>query len=130
MSKESQGGWEMNIDRSQDPPGRISAYWKGPTIADYYLADCCLHGLREWTHLAASVDADTLLLSLYVGGVLRASTPITVPILPGLSTLYIGKWAADGRLLVGDLDDILIYRRPLFPIEIAELSRLSPPDAD
>ena len=108
---EISGGWEMNIDRTMTQPGAHFGYWEGSVVADYYRLTCFCMGFGEWTHLAASVDADSGTLSLYVGGVLRASTPITVPILPGLSTLYIGKWAADGRLLVGDLDDILIYRQ-------------------
>lgn len=122
------GGWEMNIDRSQTQPGAHFGYWEGPIVATYDRITCHCVAFGEWTHIAASVDAAGT-LSLYVGGVLGASMPITVPILPGSATLYIGKWTGDGRLLVGDVDDILVYKRALFPAEIAELSRSSPPDA-
>jgi hypothetical protein len=126
--KEISGGWEMNVDRSMDQPGAHFGYWEGPIVREYYRLTCTCMTFGEWTHLVASADAQTGTLSLYVGGVLGASTPITLAILPGSPTLYMGKWTGTGRLLVGDLDDILVYRRALFPAEVAELSRSSPPD--
>jgi hypothetical protein len=126
--KEISGGWEMNIDRSMDQPGAHFGYWEGPVVGDYYRLTCTCMAFGEWTHIVASADAQAGTLSLYVGGVLGASMPITLAILPGSPTLYMGKWTGTGRLLIGDLDDILIYRRALFPAEVAELSRSSPPD--
>jgi hypothetical protein len=126
--KEIAGGWEMNIDRSMTQPGAHFGYWEGPVVDDYYRLTCSCMAFGEWTHIVASVDTDAGTLSVYVGGVLGASMPITRTILPGSATLYMGKWTGTGRLLVGDLDDILIYRRALFPAEVAELSRSSPPD--
>jgi hypothetical protein len=125
---ESSGGWEMNIDRSMAQPGAHFGYWEGSAVADYYRITCFCMAFGEWTHIVASVDADAGTLFLYVGSVLGASMPITHTILPGSATLYMGKWTGDGRLLVGDLDDILIYNRALFPVEVAELSSFSPPD--
>jgi hypothetical protein len=125
---EIHGGWEMNIDRTMNQPGAHFGYWEGPVLADYYRATCYCVTFGEWTHIAASVDGQASTISLYVGGVLGTTLPITTVILPGSPTLYMGKWTGDGRLLVGDLDDILIYRRALFPAEVAELSRSSPPD--
>jgi hypothetical protein len=122
------GGWEMNIDRTMTQPGAHFGYWEGAVVADYYVVTCFCMAFGEWTHISASVDADAGTLSLYVGSVLGASLPITHTILPGSATLYMGKWTGDGRLLVGDLDDILIYNRALFPVEVAELSSFSPPD--
>ncbi len=126
--KEISGGWEMNIDRSMAQPGAHFGYWEGPVVADYYRITCFCMSFEEWTHIVATVDAGAGILSLYVGGVLVDSMPITHTILPGSSTLYMGKWTGTGRLLIGDLDDILIYRRVLFPAEIAELFQSSPPD--
>jgi hypothetical protein len=125
---EVRGGWEMNIDRSMVQPGAHFGYWEGPVVAEYYRVTCTCMAFGEWTHIAATVDADAGTLSVYVGGVLGASMPITSAILPGSPTLYMGEWTGTGRLLVGDLDDIAIYRRALFPAEVAELSTLSPPD--
>jgi hypothetical protein len=126
---EIKGGWEMNIDRTMTQPGAHFGYWEGAALAEYYRATCYCMTFGDWTHIAASVDAQAGTISLYVGGVLRDSLPTTTVILPGSPTLYMGKWTGDGRLLVGDLDDILVYQRALFPAEVAELSRSSPPDA-
>jgi len=125
---EASGGWEMNIDRSMTQPGAHFGWFEGTAAAAYYRITCFCMEFGEWTQIAASVDADAGTLSLYVGGVLRTSMPITHIILPGSATLYMGKWTGDGRLLVGDLDDTLVYGRALFPAEVAELSRMSPPD--
>ena len=125
---EASGGWEMNIDRTMAQPGAHFGYWEGTAVAEYYRITCYCMEFGAWTPIVASVDADAGTLSLYVGSVLGASAPIAQTILPGSATLYMGKWTGDGRLLVGDLDDILIYRRALFPAEIAELSSFSPPD--
>src|SRR5262249_29426567 len=108
--------------------GAHFGYWEGPVAAKYYRTTCICMAFGAWTDIAASVDAEAGAVSLYVGGALSDLVPITSAILPGNSTLYMGKWTGDGRLFVGDLDDILVYRRALFPAEIAELSRTSPPD--
>jgi Concanavalin A-like lectin/glucanases superfamily len=122
------GGWEMNIDRTMTQPGAHFGYWGGPTIEDYNIVTCFCMAFGEWTHIVGSVDADAGTLSLYVGSVLSASLPIPRTIVPGSATLYMGKWTGEGRLLVGDLDDVLIYQRALFPAEIAELASFSPPN--
>jgi hypothetical protein len=127
---EIMGGWEMNIDRSMAQPGAHFGYWEGSVVADYYRLNCFCMTFGEWTHVAATVDATSSTLSVYVGGTLGASIPITHTILPGSTTLYMGKWTGKARLLVGDLDDILVYRRSLLPAEIMELSRSSPPNVE
>ena len=127
---EGLGGWEMNIDRTMTQPGGHFGYTEGPIVDKYYVVTCFCMAFGEWTHIAATVDGAAGTLSLYVGGVLGASMPVTHTILPGSSTLYMGKWTGLGRLLVGDLDDTLVYSRALFPAEVAELSLLSPPDVE
>jgi hypothetical protein len=77
--------------------------------------------------LAASIDAEAGTISLYVGGLLGAVVPIASAIVPGSPPLYMGQWTGDGRLFAGDLDAVLVYRRALFPAEVDELSRSSPP---
>ncbi len=124
------GGWEMNINRSMVQPGAHFGYWEGAALANYYRVTCYCMAFGEWTHVAASLDGEAGTLSLYVGGVLGASMPVTQPILPGNATLFMGKWAGLGRLLVGDLDDTLVYSRALFPAEVAELAQMSPPDVE
>jgi hypothetical protein len=125
---EIMGGWEMNIDRKMSQPGAHFGYWEGSVVGDYYRLNCFCMSFGEWIHVAATVDDAAGTLSVYVGGTLGASMPITHTILPGSTTLYMGKWTGKDRLLVGDLDDILVYRRALLPAEITELSHSSPPD--
>ena len=76
------------------------------------------------------VDGDALTMVLYVDGALAASAATTRPISPGSPALYVGRWVGSGRLLVGDVDDVVVYDRALVAGEIAELVQVSPPDPD
>lgn len=130
MSTEDTGGWEINIDRGQATPGAHFGFWKGPAQGDYYGLDCYCVAFQKWTHIAGVVDGDTLIASLYVDGKLDASAAIVRTISPGSPTLYVGRWFGSGRLLVGDVDDVVIYNRVLVAEEIVELGQAQPPDID
>jgi hypothetical protein len=128
VSTENMGGWEINIDRAQATPGAHFGFWKGPAQGDYYGIDCYCMAFQRWTHIASVVDGDALTASLYVDGTLKASTAITRAISPGSPTLYVGRWINSGRLLVGDVDDVVIYNRALVREEVVELGQAPPPD--
>jgi hypothetical protein len=128
ISTESDGGWEMNIDRSGEVPGAHFGFYKGADLGGYYGSDCSCMTFNQWTHIAATVDPDTLLLTLYVNGTLADTRAITTTISPGSAIVYIGRWTGDGLLLAGDVDDIVIYNRVLVPEEVAALVLVSPPD--
>ena len=85
---------------------------------------------QQWTHLVGVVDDGALTVAVYVNGALGGSEAITQTILHGTPTLYVGKWQGTGRLLVGDVDDIVIYSRALSTDEIVELGEESPPDPE
>ena len=53
-----------------------------------------------------------------------------MPILPGDSTLYIGRWNQNVRFLSATVDDFAIWSRALGAAEIAIISRQPPPDPD
>ncbi|WP_438010353.1 RICIN domain-containing protein [Sorangium sp. So ce321] len=127
ISTENTGGWELNIDYDGEARGIHFGFWKGPEISDYHRILCPCLELQRWTHAAGVVDGEALAMSLYVDGRLHSTEPIERTISPGPTSLYVGRWPQEGRLLVGDVDDIAIYSRALVPAEIAELSQHSAP---
>lgn len=121
-----QGGWEFQT--VVRPSGLVwtFAYWIGPNLT-YAYYDCpCLDG-GAWSHATVVVSADAGLLSFYVDGKLAESKPLPASILPGTSTLYMGKWEGAERLFSGSLDDIAIYSRALSAAEVSELHERPPP---
>lgn len=128
VSTENIGGWEINIDYAQSPPGMHFGFWKGPETSDYQFLICFCMEPRRWTHAAAVVDGEARTMSLYLDGQLDQAAPIDVTIAPGSDTLYVGRWGGAGRFLFADVDDIVIHSRALVPAEVAELSQRSPPD--
>ena len=72
-------------------------------------------------------DGTRNLLSFYVDGKLAQSSTLPGPVLPGTSDLLMGKWAGEGRLFSGSLDDVAIYDRALLAAEVAELDERPPP---
>jgi hypothetical protein len=73
------------------------------------------------------VNGAANVLSFYVDDMLVQSDPLPAPILPGSSTLYMGKWMGSGRLFSGSIDDVAIYGRALSAAEVAELNVRPPP---
>jgi hypothetical protein len=122
------GGWEMNIDRSQAQPGAHFGFWKGPAAGDYYGVQCYCVAFQQWTHIVGMVDSAALTVAVYVNGALGEAMALTQTITPGTPAVYVGKWGGSGRLLVGDVDDIVIYGRALTTHEIIQLGQESPPD--
>ena len=93
ISTESHGGWETNIDCGPVIPAAHFGFWKGPNPGDYdYVEDGGL-SFNVWTHIAAVVDGENLILSLYVNGVLTASTAVLQTITANNASLYVGRWA-------------------------------------
>ncbi|WP_437681433.1 RICIN domain-containing protein [Sorangium sp. So ce131] len=127
ISTENTGGWELNIDYGHEALGIHFGFWKGPEISDYHSALCSCLELQRWVHAAGVVDGEALAMSLYIDGRLHRTMPIEKTISPGPTSLYVGRWPQEGRLLVGDVDDIAIYGRALAPAEIAELSQHAVP---
>jgi len=121
------GGWEMNLNALPTDLQYDFGYWTGPGLWDYSAYYPCTNCIRpdQWQHVAAVVDGAGKTLSFYLDGVLQGWDEVPQAISPGVSTLYMGRWATTdpARLLVGSLDDIAIWSRPLVSKEIALLSQ-------
>lgn len=125
------GGWEMNLTSTTSEESQYHfGFWEGPNQPDYAHCECpnCIVPDR-WQHVAAVVDGDALTLSIYFDGAFVARATVRQPIQPGVPTLYMGRWATSdpARLLIGSLDDISLWRRPLEPDEVAALARAALP---
>jgi hypothetical protein len=119
------GGWTVNLDKRLAQPRFTFSYWS-PPLTNYVGVECSCVTTGAWVHLAAVVDADTGLITLYRDGTVADQETWPSDVLPGDSTLYFGRWNMAGRLLSGDLDDIAIWARALTAPEIAALTRQSP----
>jgi hypothetical protein len=115
-----QGGWQWQT-RSRSE----GIYWtfayslaSGFVYAHY---ECVCFELGRWSHATVVVDQPRSLLSFYVDGALAHSTDLPGLIRRGTSDLLMGKWAGEGRLFSGAIDDVSIYDRALLPAEVAEL---------
>ena len=132
------GGWQMNLMQNLSAGATGSyyqfGYWLGPLAGDYDAADCACVDTQQWTHIAGVVDSVAGTARLYKNGVFEtagqylAGSAQNKPIRPGSETLYMGRWSRNGRLLIGDLDDVVVYDRPLTPSEVAALFLAAAPD--
>jgi hypothetical protein len=114
------GGWQLHLDNR--PGFRLfdAAYWAGSS--DYVVAACRCLEADTWIHLTAVFDNDVRELRFYEGDAVVDRKPMPMPILPGDSTLYFGRWNQDARLLAATIDDFAIWTRALAGQEVAVLS--------
>jgi hypothetical protein len=123
------GGWQLNLVKMSAETIQF-AYWDRDAGdgGAYTTYDCTCLPANQWTHVVSVVDDTTHTLSVYVNGSLTNVTPAVRAIFPGIPALLMGTWSGGMRFLVGDLDDVSIYGRPLAAVEVAELYRGPPPD--
>jgi len=120
------GGWEMSVIPNQEHESHFG-FWEGPTQYDYaaYYCKNCLEPDR-WQQITGVVDGSAKTLAFYLDGVLQARVSVLQAISPGVSTVTMGSWASPDkqpRYLVGSLDDIAIWSRPLVDAEVATLAQ-------
>jgi hypothetical protein len=113
-------GWELNVDRMSSEPKFVFSYWS-PALSGWVHTECTCVATNVWIHLAAVVDAETNLVTMYVNGTVKDQQAKVSDILPGDTTLYFGRWNEDGRFLSGDIDDIAIWGRALDDEEVISL---------
>jgi hypothetical protein len=123
------GGWQVHLDARAGYKRYDAAYWAGSTVNDYDVVYCQCIVESQWVHLTAVFDDAAGQLSLYQDDVVTDRMNLPIPVFPGDSTLYMGKWNMNGRFLAADLDDVAIWSRALTAGEIAVLSRQAPPDS-
>jgi hypothetical protein len=122
------GGWALNSVVGPPPGNYGFTYSVGPSLADKVDVDCACFDILPWVHLAAVLDASAATLTLYVNGVERDRATHVPSILRGQTTLTMAHGAIPGRMLVGALDDVVIYSRALVPEEIMRLTTNAAPD--
>jgi hypothetical protein len=120
-------GWQMNLYKQTDG-GRLQAAFWDRDAGTYTYLDCLCIKDQVWTHFAFVVDGTAHTLTIYADGHEYAVTAAPTPIAPGTTWLSIGAWSRPGRLLVGDVDDFVVYRRALVAAEIATLTERPPPE--
>jgi hypothetical protein len=79
-----------------------------------------------WYHVAAVKNASTI--SLYVNGMLEASTALASFSDTNTANLRLGSYVAEGAFLDGLVDEVQLYNRALSDTEIHELFSEPPPD--
>jgi hypothetical protein len=124
------GGWQLHLDNRPGFERYDAAYWAGSSANDYVVVFCSCLDVDRWIHLTAVFDGDARQLTLHRDGVVVDRRTMPVPILPGDSTLYIGRWNQLIRFLSATVDDFAIWSRALDATEIAIVSRQPPPDPD
>jgi hypothetical protein len=113
----STGKWSVRIPTSDDSSANGSdnvVLAKNPTIAGV------------WTHLAATYDAESKTIALYVNGTLQGEDVIAAPI-DADGPLQIGRTkyrGAHGDYFPGSLDEVTVWQRVLSDEEIADDARL------
>ncbi|HMJ53671.1 MAG TPA: LamG domain-containing protein [Polyangiaceae bacterium] len=119
------GGWEFQTYGRSSGVYWHFGYWiAAPSQYAHY--ECHCFEVGRWSLGTIVVDAVADVLSFYVDGQLKESSPSPPPILPGTPTLYMGRWAGAGRLFSGSLDDVAIYMRALSATEVAKLATQPP----
>lgn len=129
------GGWEMNLTALSTDLRYHFGFWTGPGTYDYLGHFECMGCLEpdRWQHVIAVVDAAAGTLAFYLDHELKGRTSIPRAIRPGSSTLYVGAWSGSWtmhdqqRFLVGAVDDISIWSRPLVSAEVALLTQAPAP---
>ncbi|WP_329539349.1 LamG-like jellyroll fold domain-containing protein [Streptomyces sp. NBC_01358] len=82
--------------------------------------------INAWTHLLGVYDQQAKKIRLYVNGQLEAETAYTTP-WAAKGTLEVGRWDGNNQL-VGEVDQIQVWNRVVFPDELWAIVNLENPD--
>jgi len=116
------GGWAMNVRLTPSDPQYHFGFSVGSDAGDLYEHyETNRVDVDRWVHLVAVVDGQAMRLEFYKDGELMGGSALSHLIQPGNTHLYLGRWVGFERLLVGDLDDIVIFNRALVQAEVREL---------
>jgi hypothetical protein len=122
------GGWALNAVVGPPPGNYGFTYSVGPTLSDTVDVGCNCFDIGHWIHLAAVLDGNSSSLTFYVNGVAEDQVRPVPSITPGEMTLTMAHGAMPGRMLLGAMDDVVIYSRALVPEEITRLNANAAPD--
>ncbi len=125
------GGWAL-YTLTGSAPSTYAFRYAVNAPQQFWNAFCGCLTTDVWTHVAAVVDSEAGTLQLYVGAAPPVTTQVTTSIVPGSTTLNIGRSTLQqpgaAFPLLGALDDIAIYNRALGPEEIAALGTAPAPN--
>ncbi len=77
---------------------------------------------NDWHYIAATFDGSTQIASVYVDGVMKASSNVGISsIYTSLTTNFIFGYGSAGYYFNGTIDDVAIWNRSLSPSEISKL---------
>jgi hypothetical protein len=125
------GGWALYATLG---PGYLTYAFRYAvnTPQQFWVAACNCFTADVWTHVTAVLDGEAGTLKLYVGSAPPMTAPAATRILPGSTTLNIGRSTLQqpglAFPLMGALDDVAIYNRALAPEEVAALDAAPAPD--
>jgi hypothetical protein len=127
------GGWALYAMLAPGPGGYLSYVFRYASTTGpqgYWTVTCNCLVPDTWTHVTAVLDADAGRLTLQAGSATPVSIAVTGSMLPGSSTLNIGRSAQlqPPFPVIGALDDIAIYNHALAAEEIAALGAAPAPD--
>lgn len=83
----------------------------------------------QWTHIAATRNANNGEVKLYVNGTLDVTNVAGLAVLNANPNIHIGGNTLDNRYFNGAIDDVRFYSRVLTQAEIATLLTTTPPTA-
>lgn len=125
----SMGGWEVEFDPRPGFEWLEFSYYAPPPTG-YVILRCRCIDVDRWMQFTAVVDATNNHLTLYRDGRFADGSMLPVAILPGDTTLGIGRWSqSTPRSLSGTIDDYAIWSRALTADEVATLNARPAPDA-
>ncbi len=79
-------------------------------------------GRNDWHHIAATFDGSTQTESVYVDGVLQASSNVGISsIYPSLTTNFVFGYGSTGYFFNGTIDEVAIWNRALTSQEILKI---------
>jgi uncharacterized repeat protein (TIGR03806 family) len=98
------------------------AFGVGNVSSNYSITSLTSVNNGQWHHIAATRNATSGAMTLYVDGVPEANVIGPVGPLTSLNGLRIGRLNSGGGFLAGSLDEILLYDTVLNPSQIAVLA--------
>ena len=125
----SMGGWEIEFDPRPGFEYLEVSYFTSSSNT-YPILNYRPIEIERWTQYTAVFDGTNGRFSLYYDGLLVDFATMPGPILPGDTTLNIGRWMQGARPISGVIDDYAIWMRALTAEEVATLHVIPAPDSD
>ena len=114
-------GWRLGTDTENQFSAKLYDVDHGAT----FIGSAKQQPLDTWTHLAVTF-AKSGAVTLYVNGVLAASTPYSATLADEASTVRIGCRGDGSGNFHGSIDEVRIYNSALDAAAVAKIAALTP----